>query len=75
MEKIVSTEMHLENKHFFKSLFNTFCNIYIYIYIYMYKINHSTQNKSLSTWCFEHSGGISCSLLVNVSHTGESWAG
>ena len=29
----------------------------------------------LSTWCFEHSGDISCSLLVNPSHTDESWAG
>ena len=29
----------------------------------------------LSTWCFEHSGGISCSLLVNPSHIDESWAG
>ena len=29
----------------------------------------------LSTWCFEHSSDISCSLLVNPSHTDESWAG
>ena len=29
----------------------------------------------LSTWCFEHSGDISCSLLVNPSHTDESWEG
>ena len=29
----------------------------------------------LSTWCFEHSGDISCSLLVNLSHTNESWEG
>ena len=29
----------------------------------------------LSTWCFEHSGDISCSLLVHPSHTDESWAG
>ena len=28
-----------------------------------------------STWCFENSGNISCSLLVNPSHTDESWAG
>ena len=26
---------------------------------------------TLSTWCFEHSGDISCSLLVNPSHTDE----
>ena len=29
----------------------------------------------LSTWSFEHSGDISCSLLVNPTHTDESWAG
>ena len=29
----------------------------------------------LSTWCFEHSGDISCSLLVNPSHNDESWEG
>ena len=28
-----------------------------------------------STWCFEHSDDISCSLLVNTSHTDESWTG
>ena len=27
----------------------------------------------LSTWCFEHSCDISCSLLVNASHTDEPW--
>ena len=37
-----------------------------YIYIYIAK---------LSTWCFEHSGDISCSLLVNPSNTDESWEG
>ena len=29
----------------------------------------------LSTWCFEHSGDISCSLHVSPSHTDESCAG
>ena len=29
----------------------------------------------LSTWCFEHSGNRSCSLLVNLSHPDESWEG
>ena len=29
----------------------------------------------LSTWCFEHSGDISCSVLVNPNHTDESWEG
>ena len=28
-----------------------------------------------STWCFEHSDDISCSLLVNLSHTDECWEG
>ena len=37
--------------------------IYIYIYIYIY-ISY-----------FEHSGDISCSLLINPSHTEESWEG
>ena len=26
-------------------------------------------------WCFEHSGDISCSALVNPSNTDESWEG
>ena len=30
---------------------------------------------NLRTWCFEHSGNISCSLLVNTNHTDESWEG
>ena len=29
----------------------------------------------LSTWCCEHSDDISCSVLVNPSHTDESWEG
>ena len=29
----------------------------------------------LSTWCLEHSGNLSCSLLVNLIHTDESWEG
>ena len=29
----------------------------------------------LSSWCFEHSGGVSVSLIVNLSHTDESWEG
>ena len=39
--------------------------IYIYIYIYIL--------AKISTLCFEHSGDISCSLLVNPSHTYEAW--
>ena len=29
----------------------------------------------LSSWCFEHSGDVSVSLLVNLNHTDESWEG
>ena len=29
----------------------------------------------LSTWCFEHSDDISCSLIVDLSHTDEFWEG
>ena len=39
-------------------------------------VHHTTSILAkLSTWCFEHSGDISCSLLVNPSHTDESWEG
>ena len=29
----------------------------------------------LNTWCFQHSGDISCSLRVNPILTDESWEG
>ena len=36
-------------------------------------VHHTTSILAkLSTWCFEHSGDISCSLLVNPSHTDET---
>ena len=39
-------------------------------------IHHTTSVLAkFSTWCFVHSGAISCSLLVNPSHTDESWDG
>ena len=39
-------------------------------------VHHTTSILAkLSTWCFEHSGDISCSLLVNPSHIDESWEG
>ena len=39
-------------------------------------VHHTTSILAkLSTRCFEHSGGISCSLLVNPSRTDESWEG
>ena len=45
--------------------------MYMYIYIY---INKAIANLAkLSTWCFEHSGDIGCSLLVDPSHIDESW--
>ena len=37
-------------------------------------VHHTTSILAkLSTWCFEHSGDISCSLLVNPSQTYDSW--
>ena len=43
---------------------------------YILFVQHTTSILAkLSTWCFEHSGDISCSLLVNPSHTDESWEG
>ena len=43
---------------------------------YFLFIHHTTSILAkLSTWCFEHSGDISCSLLVNQSNTDESWEG
>ena len=58
-------------------------NTYIYIHIHTYTlwrtlmrteyflfVHHSTSVLAkLSTWCFEHSGDINCSLLVNPSDT------
>ena len=42
-----------------------------------YLFAHHTTSilAKLSTWWFEHSGDISCSLLINWSHTDESWEG
>ena len=43
---------------------------------YFFFVHHTTSILAkLITWCFEHSGDISCSLLVNPSHTDESWEG
>ena len=43
----------------------------------MFLFIHHTTNilAKLSTWCFEHSGDISYSLLFNARHTDESWKG
>ena len=39
---------------------------------YFFFVHHTTIIlEKLSTWCFEHSGNISCSLLINPSHTDE----
>ena len=41
---------------------------------YFLFVHHTTSIlEKLSTWCFEHSGDISCSLLVNPSYTDGSW--
>ena len=43
---------------------------------YFLFVHHTTSILAkLSTWRFEHSGDISCSLLINPSHTDESWEG
>ena len=43
---------------------------------YFLFVHHTTSILAkLSTWCFEHSGDISRSLLVNPSHIDESWEG
>ena len=39
-------------------------------------VHHTTSILAKrSTWCFEHSGDFSFSLLVNPSHTDDSWEG
>ena len=39
---------------------------------YFLLVHHTTSILAkLSTWCFEHLDDISCSLLVNPSHTDE----
>ena len=54
--------------------------IYIYIYIYIcdiYGVLGRTKHVPVDIYALnlfiEHSANISCSLLVNLSHTGESW--
>ena len=55
--------------------------MHMYMYIYIYTeyflfVNHTTSILAKPcTWCLEHPGDISCSLLVNLSHTDESWEG
>ena len=44
--------------------------------MYIMFVHHTTSIfAKLRIWCFEHSGDISCSLLVNPNHTDESWEG
>ena len=46
-----------------------------YIFVCLF-VHHTTSILvKLSTWCSEHSGDTSCSLLVDPSHTDESWEG
>ena len=41
---------------------------------YFLFVHHTTSILAkFSTWSFEHSGDISCSVLVDLSHTNESW--
>ena len=43
---------------------------------YCLLVHHTTCIlEKLGTWCLEDSGDISCSLLVNLSQTDESWQG
>ena len=43
---------------------------------YFFFVHHTTSILAkLTPCCFEYSGDISCSLLVNPSHTDESWEG
>ena len=40
---------------------------------FLFVHNTASPSAKLSTWCFEHSNDISPSLLINRSHTDESW--
>ena len=43
---------------------------------YFLSVHHTTSILAKpSTWCFEYSADISCSLLINTSQTDESWEG
>ena len=43
---------------------------------YFMFVHHTTSILArLSTWCFEHSGDINCSLLVSPRRADESWGG
>ena len=56
---------HSHNSHIYSL-------IYSHSHIHIYTFTTSALAK-LSTCCFEHSGDISFSWLVNPSHTDESW--
>ena len=40
---------------------------------FLFVYHTTTILAKLGTWCFKHSGGKSCSLLVNPSHTDKPW--
>ena len=42
---------------------------------FLFVHNTTSTLAKLSTWWFEHSGGIICFPLVNLSHAHESWEG
>ena len=49
---------------------------FLYVYTFYMFVHHTTSILAkLSTWCFEHPGDISCSLLVKPTHIDESWEG
>ena len=55
---------------------HTHTHTYIYIVLGRTKQLYALYTQLYALKLFiEHSGDISCSLLVNLSHTAESWAG
>ena len=52
-----------------------FCRTLMRTAFFLFVYHTTTILAKLSTWCFEHSGDISCSLIVDPSHTDEFWEG
>ena len=67
--KYIYMDIRSEFNHW--ALWKTLRRTEYFLFVY-----HTTSILAkLSTWCLEHSGDISCSLLINSSHTDESWQG
>ena len=49
--------------------------VYIYIYIFIYIYIYTYIYDLYIQFIYEHSDDISCCLVVNPSHTDESWEG